>query len=134
MKSRVILTSLFVCWVALMACMSATSDAAETWGQGEPAGVSAADAPVAEKVEASRKQKKAQRQLGVSIRNVRKVMKQLQADGDVDMSDAEAVADAVQTELVMAQAGNPKIDWGSIDWDKLFEFIMKIVQLFMAFM
>jgi len=103
---------------------------AGSWGA-SPA-MAAVSAEV-ESPESQRSERRIYRQLGVNIRNVRKVMKQLKADGDVDMKDAEAVADAVQTELVMAQAGNPKIDWGNIDWDKLFEFIMKIVALFLKF-
>ena len=78
-------------------------------------------------------ERKHQRQLGVNVRSCLQEYRELKIEGIVDMTDAEAVADAVMTSLIVAKAGDPGIDWGSIDWQKLFEFIVKIIQMFMAF-
>jgi len=83
---------------------------------------------------ANREERKQRRQLGVTFRGCMAEYRIVKADGDVDMGDKEAVSDAIMTNLVAAKAGDPSIDWGSIDWEKLFEFIMKIVTLFMSFM
>ena len=73
------------------------------------------------------------RQLGVNFRSCLREYRELKAEGSVNMADGEAVADAIMTELVVAKAGDPSIDWGNIDWQKLFEFIIKLIQMFMAF-
>lgn len=75
---------------------------------------------------------KTRRQLGISFRSVRSVLKELRKTPGFDPSDSEGAAIAVLDKLIQPHLNDPGIDWEDIDWDELFEFILKIVELFMT--
>lgn len=88
---------------------------------------------MAEKVSSTRKQRRHRRQLGVNFGSCLREYRKLKEEGGVDMADSEAVAEEVMSALVLAKADTAGIDWDNIDWEKLFEFVMRIIQLIMSF-
>lgn len=89
---------------------------------------------MSERMSSVKGQRRLRRQLGINWTSCFQKYCELKEDGDVDMTDAEAIAVAIETELIVLKLDDPSIDWGSIDWEKLFEFIMKIVELFIKFL
>ena len=87
---------------------------------------------MAEKVESTREQRRHRRQLGVNFRSCFREYRKLKEEGGVDMADAEAVSEEIMSVLVLAKADAKGIDWENIDWDKLFEFIMKLISFIMT--
>lgn len=75
---------------------------------------------------------KTRRQLGITFRSVRLALRDLRKEPGFDQEDAEAATAAVLERLIQPHLHDPSIDWENIDWDKLFEFILKIVELFMT--
>ena len=134
MRGRAILIGLAVCWLLAMLCVPMTFDtqAAQPWGAGASAADAVVAAPAGEKVEGIAKFNRDMRKLGVNRRSVKKAFDEIKAEGVVDMSDQEAVADAIEAQFMTRAMADPGFDWQSIDWDKVFEFIMKIIALFMS--
>lgn len=81
---------------------------------------------------------KTRRQLGITFRSVRLTLRELLKDPHFDREDAEAAAAAVLERLVRPYLVDsnadprPDIDWEKIDWDAVYQFILKIVELFMT--
>jgi len=69
------------------------------------------------------------RRLGITLRNVRRVMADLEAAGELDQGDAAGTAAQVLSRLIDEQPQQYKQLAGDIDWDRVLEFIEKLVEL-----
>lgn len=53
---------------------------------------------------------------------------------DNELTDAQMFSTAASVGLVLVPVGGAFADWlANIDWDKLFAFIFKLIEMFMAF-
>jgi len=75
----------------------------------------------------------ARRKLGITYRNIKRVMLEMEAaDKDALGEPAAIIAATVLNRLVSENESvlkEPGIDWGNIDWDAILTFIEEIVEL-----
>jgi len=118
-----VLLSVILCLVAVH-----VAPAAQHWGAGEAAGITAAaPAPAAEPTVTDGLTIRQRREMGLTVANVRKVLVAKQKAGELDGKSTEELAVEVLNELV---AANPKaFSDPAIDWDKLIAFIEKLIPL-----
>lgn len=106
------------------------SRAAEQWGTVETVTPTGKTAPIttgnnlASSTELTIRQRRA---MGITVANVRQILAAKQKAGELEGKSTETLAVEVLDELV---AANPKaFDDPGIDWDKLIEFIEKLIPL-----
>ena len=68
------------------------------------------------------------RQRGLTFRNIRRITKDLKAAGDLEDLTGAEVSLAVMAQL---QKDAPE-GWEDVDWDEVFDFIFRIVEMFMT--
>jgi len=71
---------------------------------------------------------KQRREMGLTFRNVRKILAKKHQAGELDGREVPTIALEVMAELVDA---DPSAFDREIDWDKLFEFLERLIELIM---
>ena len=112
--------------------LSAETEKGVAWGDGNVVAVDD------ENVEARRVTRRQAREIGITTNRMLPVLRQIKADGRVDLDDREAVAEAVLAGMLDdsgPKLGGPKpseVDWGAIlDFiERLIPLLLKLIALF----
>jgi len=125
-----VLAALVTCLALSSAVVSQqplTPTPAPAWNAPQPAPVVVPDVkPMRWQRFADRRERRA---MGITFFSVRAKLAELQASGVVTEDMSSEVVSATVMQAMMAE--NPKA-FEDIDWDKLFEFIMKIIEMIMS--
>lgn len=138
----------FMCWVALTMIPLALAQETTTWGSDGPPAASVAQADKMDATVPALKPTKLRgdgptwrerRAMGITWRNIKRILAEKQAAGEVDGRDSSVVAIEVFDQLVQ---DNPKVfmdakavpgrDW-SLFFEALLAFIAKLIPLILMF-